>query len=119
MKKPLQKFLAIGLVAFCFSSVTAMADNSATLRNQSAVAQQANAVRGHVVDENGEPLIGVTVKVVGSNVGAVTDLDGYFVLNDAEGKDIQLSYTGYKTQTIKAGRGTLNIKMEPDALGLD
>ena len=119
MKKPMQNYLAIGLVAFCFSSVSAMADNSATLRNQSAVAQQANAVRGHVVDENGEPLIGVTVKVVGSNVGAVTDLDGYFVLNDAEGKDIQLSYTGYKTQTIKAGRGTLNIKMEPDALGLD
>ncbi len=71
------------------------------------------------MDENGEPLIGVSVKVVGANGGAVTDLNGDFSVNGAEGKKLQFSYTGYKTQTISAARGLMKVTMEPDALGLD
>ena len=59
---------------------------------------QGNApITGIVVDEKGEPLIGVTVKLDGSMLGATTDLDGKFSLTipaDKKGK-ITLSYVGY------------------------
>lgn len=84
-----------------------------------AAQQQVKPVRGNVVDENGEPLIGVSVKIVGANGGAVTDLNGDFAVQDAEGKQLQFSYTGYKTLTIRAGQSLMNIKMEPDMTGLD
>ena len=50
---------------------------------------------------------------------AITDINGDFSVNKAEGKKLQFSYAGYKTQTVSAGRGDVNIKMEPDYLGLD
>ena len=118
MKRLMKNYLAWGLVAFLLSPVTAMAETSAP-SSQPAAVQQARPVKGNVVDENGEPLIGVSVRVVGSNTGAVTDLDGNFTVQAAEGKQLQFSYTGYKTQTVQAGRGQMNIKMEPDMMGLD
>ena len=119
MKKPMQNYLAIGLAAFLLNPVAAVAGISAIPSNEPASVQQARPVKGNVVDENGEPLIGVSVKVIGSNAGAVTDLDGNFTVQAAPGAELQLTYTGYKAQTVKVGRGELNVKMEPDALGLD
>ena len=118
MKKT-RVYLACGMVTMLLSSVSATADNKVTPPDQPAAVEQVKAVKGHVTDENGEPLIGVTVKIVGVNGGAVTDLNGDFSVSGAEGRKLQLSYAGYKTQTVQAGRGVLNIKMEPDNLGLD
>ena len=114
----MKTYLAFGLVAGLLTPCTAMADTT-TPPSQPAAVQQARPVKGNVVDENGEPLIGVSVKIVGANGGAVTDLNGDFTVNGAEGKKLQFTYTGYKTLTVSAGRGLMNIKMEPDALGLD
>ena len=119
MKRPKQNYLAIGLVAFLLSPVTGVAVNGAIPSNEPASLQQAKAVKGNVVDENGEPLIGVSVKVIGSKVGAVTDINGDFTVQNAEGKQLQFTYTGYKTQTVSASRGLMKISMEPDVLGLD
>ena len=115
----MKTYLACGLVASLLMPATVMAENNVTPPNQPATAQQAKPVRGIVVDENGEPLIGVTVKVVGTNAGAISDIDGRFSVSGAEGKELQFTYAGYKTQTVRAGRGDISIKMEPDALGLD
>lgn len=118
MKKSKKTYLAFGLVAGLLMPCTAMADTT-TPPSQPASVQQARPVKGNVVDENGEPLIGVSVKVIGAKGGAVTDLNGDFSVNGAEGKKLQFSYTGYKTQTVSASRGLMSIKMEPDVLGLE
>ena len=63
-----------------------------------AEVQQAKSVKGNVVDENGEPMIGVTIKVVGSTGGTITDMDGNFSLNVPSGRKLQFTYAGYKEQ---------------------
>ena len=119
MEKTMKTYLALGFVAFLLTPATAMAGNDATLSSATAAQQQAKPVKGNVVDENGEPLIGVSVKIVGAYGGAITDINGDFSVNGAEGKQLQFSYAGYKTQTITAGRGLIKVSMEPDVLGLD
>lgn len=64
--------------------------------------QSSGIVRGMVVDKNGEPVIGATVKIVGSSKGTVTDLNGKFLLDVPVGSILSISYIGYKSQTIKA-----------------
>lgn len=58
--------------------------------------------RGQVVDEDGEPLIGVSVLVVGTETGTVTDLEGEFKLTVPPGRQITLSYVGYEARTLLA-----------------
>ena len=83
---------------------------------------QAHTVKGKIIDETGEPMIGVSVIVKGqSTVGTITDFDGNFVLEVPSGKGIlEVSYIGYKTQEVTVGKNTqVTIKMEPDTQALD
>ena len=80
--------------------------------------QQSRTVKGNVVDETGEPMIGVTIKVKGGKSATVTDLDGNFTIAAAPADMLEISYIGYKTQTVKAGT-TLAIKMVPENNDLD
>ncbi len=72
------------------------------------VAQQGAVCKGVVKDATGEPIIGATVKVKGSDkTGAVTDLDGVFTISGVEnGQTIVISYIGYVTQEVKFRRST-------------
>ena len=59
-------------------------------------------LQGKVTDENGEALPGATIKVAGSNTGVMTDADGNYTLNLAEGTyTIEATYVGYKQQEFK------------------
>lgn len=59
-------------------------------------------VSGVIVDANGEPVIGASVLVKGTNNGTITDLDGKFTVNDVpENSTLDISYIGYKTLTLK------------------
>ena len=78
------------------------------------VVQQSGVVKGQVLDPSGEPVIGATVKVKGSKTGTVTDIDGNFSLSAAPGAMVEVSYIGYKTMTVKAGNGPLNVTLEDD-----
>ena len=83
---------------------------------------QTHTVKGTIVDETGEPMIGVSVIVKGqSTVGTITDFDGNFVLDVPAGKGIlEVSYIGYKTQEVAVGKNAqITIKMEPDTQALD
>ncbi len=53
--------------------------------------------------EDGEPVIGASIKVVGTNTGTVTDIDGNFSLNVPAGAKLEISYIGMNSQTVKAG----------------
>lgn len=83
---------------------------------------QSGPVTGMVVDEKGEPLIGVTVKVSGTSVGTSTDLDGKFSLNiPAKKSRLDISYVGYRTQHVDVvpGQKLQTIKLEPTANDID
>jgi len=81
--------------------------------------QQNLKVSGVVTDEAGEPLIGVSVLVKGTTLGNITDLNGRFSLDVPEGSILEISYIGYKTQSIKAQREPMNIVLKEDAQLLD
>lgn len=77
--------------------------------------QQGHKISGVVLDaQNGEPIIGATIKVVGTNIGAVTDINGRFSIDcNPQGHRIQVSYVGMNSQTLKADE-YLNIKLSGD-----
>ena len=77
---------------------------------------QTNTVKGQVVDHQGEPIIGATVKVKGGKSGTVTDLDGNFALKATPGAVIEVSYIGYRTQELKAGVSIFNSMPLPTML---
>lgn len=84
----------------------------ATLLTGSVFAQKIK-VGGQVLDQNQEPLIGATVRVVGANsVGAVTDLDGRFSLEADKNAKLEISYIGFKTQEVKASPDTKVVMRE-------
>ena len=69
-------------------------------------------VSGTVKDANGEPLIGVSVMEVGTNNGAVTDVNGNYTLNVKPGAKLKLSYIGFTPQMVKAGSNSQIVLQE-------
>ena len=69
-------------------------------------------VSGTVKDANGEPLVGVSVMEVGTNNGAVTDMNGNYTLNVKPGAKLKLSYIGFTPKTVKAGSNSQIVLQE-------
>lgn len=88
---------------------------------KAAVTQQTVKVKGQVVDQDGEPLIGATVRVKGATTGSVTDIDGNFVIDAASNATLLISYVGYKDREVAVrGRAVIeSIQMEADSHVLD
>lgn len=78
---------------------------------------QTNAVKGHVKDASGEPIMGATITVNGKAVG-ITDMDGNFSVDAAPGADITFTYLGMTPQTVKASK-EMNITMSDDSKSLN
>ena len=77
-------------------------------------------IKGVVVDEQGEPLIGASVFVKGTTEGVVTDVDGAFALSVQEGATLTASYIGYLSKDVEVGnRDNLTITLEPDSKTLE
>lgn len=75
-------------------------------------------VKGTVVDDTGEPIIGATVMVDGTNQGTPTDIDGNFTLKVPQGAKLKISYIGYDTQVVPAVDGmTVVMKTNSVVLG--
>ncbi len=70
-------------------------------------------VRGTVVDDTGEPVIGATIQVKGTTQGTVTDLDGNFSLSAPTGGTLVISYVGYETQEV-AVSSRVSVTLSPD-----
>lgn len=68
--------------------------------------------------EDGEPVIGASVKVVGTNTGTISDTNGRFSLSVPNGSTLEISYIGMRTQTLKA-KANMKIVLEPDNRSLD
>ena len=81
-----------------------------------SVCAQNKTVKGTVLDENGEPVIGATIQVVGDkSAGTVTDLDGNYEISVPSNAKINISYIGYLTQTVKPG-GTVQLQEDLQSL---
>lgn len=100
------KIKSISLLLMILFSVSVLAQNKIT-------------VKGHVKDVNDEPLIGVNVMAVGTNAGVITDIDGNFTIQAPANGTLKISYIGYKTQTVKIGKGNLTVVLKEDAEVLD
>ena len=105
----------------CMMAVAAMFLPASQLTASAAVAsvhstQQAAKVSGTVTDGK-EAVIGASVRVVGGNVGTVTDFDGNFKLDVAPGTELLISYVGYKDVKVKAG-ANMKIVLEEESTAL-
>lgn len=112
-----RKVLTLALVAAPFQwTMAANMPINLTHSVFSLQQQDKKVVKGHVVDENGEPLIGVTIAVKGTSERSVTDIDGNFSLSTAVSAPVfQFSYLGYKNKEVSvAGKAELNVAMQPD-----
>ena len=83
------KTLAFGLALTC--AIPAMAQNTTT-------------IKGTVVDENGDPVIGATIHVPGTRQATVSDLDGSYSISAPKGTTLTVTYVGYKQISTKGGR---------------
>ena len=77
------------------------------------------SVSGVVLDEEGEPLIGCSVMVVGTSLGTVTDVNGRYSIALPRGKSqLRFAYIGYLSQTSSVNGSTLNVRMKEDSAAL-
>lgn len=77
-------------------------------------------VSGTVLDDTGQPLLGVTVLEKGNNKGTVTDVDGNFTLETNEGTTLVFSFVGFTVQeVVVTGSGALTVRMKQDAMMLN
>ena len=80
--------------------------------------QSNSVVRGHVVDENGDPVIGASISEEGTTRGTVTDVNGSFTLNVAQGAKLKIVFLGYKT-VLRSASADMNIQLVADNALLD
>ena len=84
-----------------------------------AMAQGPAKVTGKVIDDLGEPMIGVSVQVKGTTSGAITDIDGNYSVNVEPGATLVFSYVGYIPQEHVVKGGTLNVTLKEDTETLE
>lgn len=114
------KNLKVGMLV-CASILAANAAyaNYPTSNELLTVTQQTGKIKGTIVDsKTGEPVIGASVKVKGTKLAAVTDLNGEFELNTHANATLEISYVGFKETEVKASNG-MKISLEEDTESLE
>lgn len=87
---------------------------------QKAGKGRTKTITGNIVDASGEPLIGATVKVRGTTIATVTDIDGNYSIEVPEGATMEVSYVGFNNAEFKVGaRQAYNVEMSEDNNTLD
>ena len=115
----LKMAIAASIMLWCATPQQAAADTYEK-HEIASVQQQKVKTTGTVLDQNGEAMIGVSVKVKdNATMGTITDLEGKFSIDAPKGATLEISYIGYKTVTVKAEGTALHITMKEDAEVLD
>ena len=119
-EQSMAKNLKVGMLV-CASILAANAAyaNYPSSNELLTVTQQTGKIKGTIVDsKTGEPVIGASVKVKGTKLAAVTDLNGEFELNTHANATLQISYVGFKETEVKATNG-MKISLEEDTEALE
>src|SRR5687768_9146674 len=82
---------------------------------------QTRVVTGNVLDNNGQPLPGVTVKVVGDRTATVTNAEGSFTITVSQTtRSLEVSYVGYAAQTLAIPQsGSITVSLQATTATLD
>lgn len=114
-------FKAKVFLGVCMSALVAWpAQTFAVSAETYQAVQQASKAKGTVVDKDGVPVIGASIRVKGGQAAAVTDFDGNFTIDAADGAVLTVSYIGYVTQEVTANtKAPLQITLQEDNATLD
>ena len=111
-KRNLARVLALTLLLSGVGGAQIIEAQQAT----TATRQQTGTCTGKVFDQDGEPLVGATVKVEGTNLGTSTDMNGSFSLNNVKvGSTIQVTYVGYTTLSQKWNGSELYFNLQEES----
>lgn len=95
------------IISLCFGAMALTA---------SPVLAQSTDIKGTVVDENGDPVIGASVRVEGQDGGVITDLDGNYTIKASKGAKVTITYIGYEPMTVTGGG---KVQLKEDSQNLD
>lgn len=111
-KKKVTNLLVAGKVALAVTAPLFVSSAWAgNVIDGNEVAEKVNfSIKGKIVDRSGEPIIGSTISIIGSNTKAISDVDGNFSIMASKGDKLQVSYLGYKDKVV-AINNTNNIKV--------
>ena len=99
------------LVLACGGTLPTLAASETLSNPKVEEAQQSEiTVKGTVVDDAGEPVIGATIMEKGTRNGTVTDIDGNYVIKVKRNAQLTISYLGYATQVVPAGTSKVVLK---------
>ncbi len=76
-------------------------------------------VKGRVLDENGDPVIGATVRIKGTKIATVTDMDGNFQIEASTANTLEVSYLGYTPKELSANNDNVTVNMAQDTKTLN
>ena len=108
--------IGMSLSASSMSKPTPPTEGHAPLSTLPSANQNAQTVKGTVVDANGEAIIGASVQVKGTTIGTITDFDGNFTLDVPENAVLRISYIGFITQDISV-KNKKDFKIKPSTAG--
>lgn len=103
----------LGLASVCLS-LSAMPEGNSVSLDTNYSAQQNKVVKGRVIDQNGDAVIGASVLVKGTTRGTITDVDGNFSVDVAKGESLVISYIGFVEQEIVPTGKDLTIVLKED-----
>lgn len=111
--------LLAGVLGLGSLTAQAVAADGKGANHAVAITQQSQTIKGTVVDNTGEPVIGANVLVKGTTTGVITDIDGNFTLEAPVGSTLVISFIGYETREVKATVAPMNIVLGDDAQALE
>ena len=110
--KEIEKIESKGNVSIYSGPAEILSGNHSQLNKLIARVAPAEIINGNIKDDNGEALIGASVRVAGTGIGTVTDLNGDFSLSIEElPVTLEISYTGYNTQSVLVSDNTSAINV--------
>lgn len=88
--------------------------------SKSEAKAQSGAIVGRVVDENKQPLVGVSIQIKGSTIGTSTDIDGNFTLPaNSSQPTLVFSYVGFERKELVATQRSLNVELKSESKSLN
>ena len=95
-------------------------ENNIIAGDNNTSTQTLRTITGEVTDENGDPLVGASVKVIGQKDGTITNIDGQFSIKGNNATVLDVSFIGYLSQKVKVGTaGNLKIQLKEDSKNLE
>ncbi len=114
--------LGVTLAALCMTPLAGGIQSVSAAPAAAPVSAPAlQTVKGQILDQSGEPVIGATVKVKGTSQATATDANGNFTIKAAPGQELEVTYIGMQAQTVKVlnGKTDYSITLSDDANVLD